>query len=922
MLSWVRSSLRTKLALAMAFVSLVPLTIAGTIAAYVSLERLERSLVSRAEQTAKIGLNLLLRHVERLRRDVDGLSRAPELIDYLGLQPRLIRDYMRVQSRTTVRAMIQVIDRRGRIVAELAPEGRDYSSLKGRVCRDARARILDFERYLTLTRAGGRLAIQSAAPVIDSEFVLLGGVIETVLLDDALADFFKSVLRAEVGFFDGVQMPGSTFMRAGERLRSAGFYQQLSMALGIEPRQRVARIDGHELTLAFSALQNVQGQRLGYLVVGLDRSAYLRARHGALRALLIGLLTALLVAFAVSAFVGRRITKPLARLHRGIQAMATGAPASGLATVARDEIGELSRAFQDLSELLARNERRLDDRIRELSTLHQIGKAVGSVLRVNAVLHIVVSELAEVLNADRGAVLTFGSDGELTLRAHVGLGSGEGPPALPARWLQLSKRVVQMRATEAAERLLVAQLETRDRQLGALLLARGAHMRPFSKNDVRLVETFADQAASAIDNAELYEAARLSSERMERAVERRTAELKTTNEELERSFRELKDTQAQLILSERLAGLGSLVAGVAHEINTPTGTIQGASEVLSNTLTRALLRGAELAGTITAEETRALFDELGGRHGEIMRAGVRPPSEVRQRAKLLVSKLPSRGPAGRELVGTEIGLDERLVRRLISAGAEELLPRVVGLAARVDIKLLVGLIEDLTFVYRSVHSIRTANDRVVRIVKALRSYSHVDQGGAEEVDLTEGIETTLTILHNMLQHGIVIKRNYAPIPKVSVYLDQLNQVWTNLIHNAVQALRGKGTISIETYPDGEEVGVRIVDDGPGIPAEVLPRIFEPHFSTKPRGEGTGLGLSIARKIVEKHGGQLAVQSRPGRTEFTVLLPVSGPPRNDGGILVRTQAGVERPDGPEALKGPEFDGPEALKGPESTEESER
>jgi signal transduction histidine kinase len=110
-----------------------------------------------------------------------------------------------------------------------------------------------------------------------------------------------------------------------------------------------------------------------------------------------------------------------------------------------------------------------------------------------------------------------------------------------------------------------------------------------------------------------------------------------------------------------------------------------------------------------------------------------------------------------------------------------------------------------------------------------------------------------------------------------VFVDDLNQVWTNLIHNAVQAMKGKGQLTIETFVDGGEVGVRITDDGPGIPADVLPRIFEPFFSTKPRGDGVGLGLGIARQIVEKHGGQIAVETRPGMTTFTVVLPIDGPP---------------------------------------------
>jgi len=142
----------------------------------------------------------------------------------------------------------------------------------------------------------------------------------------------------------------------------------------------------------------------------------------------------------------------------------------------------------------------------------------------------------------------------------------------------------------------------------------------------------------------------------------------------------------------------------------------------------------------------------------------------------------------------------------------------------------------------------------------------------------EGIESTLTLLHHELKYGIKIVRKFGELPKIPVYVDELNQVWTNLIHNAVQALGGKGEVTLETeVADDETVRVLVIDNGPGIPRDILPRIFEPFFTTKSKGEGTGLGLGIVRRILEKHGGRIEVQSVPGRTCFTVVLPVSGPP---------------------------------------------
>src|SRR5690606_527779 len=134
---------------------------------------------------------------------------------------------------------------------------------------------------------------------------------------------------------------------------------------------------------------------------------------------------------------------------------------------------------------------------------------------------------------------------------------------------------------------------------------------------------------------------------------------------------------------------------------------------------------------------------------------------------------------------------------------------------------------------------------------------------------------------HLLVRGIRVTRRFGQLPRIPVYVDELNQVWTNLIHNAVQALDGAGEIAIETEADDDSVVVRVIDDGPGIEAEVMPRIFEPFFTTKPRGEGSGLGLGIARRIIdERHGGQIRVESRPGRTCFEVRLSRRGPPSAD------------------------------------------
>ena len=172
--------------------------------------------------------------------------------------------------------------------------------------------------------------------------------------------------------------------------------------------------------------------------------------------------------------------------------------------------------------------------------------------------------------------------------------------------------------------------------------------------------------------------------------------------------------------------------------------------------------------------------------------------------------------------------------------------------------------------------LRDATDRISRLVGAIKAYTYMDQADLQEVDVHDGLEATLTILHHKLKHTqIAVERHYDPaLPRVCVYGSELNQVWTNLLDNAIDALGEQGTITITTAPwHATGVEVRIADDGPGIPEAAQRRIFEPFYTTKAVGAGTGLGLDTARRIVlERHDGDLALASRPGETTFTVRLP--------------------------------------------------
>jgi signal transduction histidine kinase len=170
-----------------------------------------------------------------------------------------------------------------------------------------------------------------------------------------------------------------------------------------------------------------------------------------------------------------------------------------------------------------------------------------------------------------------------------------------------------------------------------------------------------------------------------------------------------------------------------------------------------------------------------------------------------------------------------------------------------------------------------STDRMSGLVKAVKTYAYMDRGELVEVDLHEGLETTLVVLGHKLKHtAIEVVRDYdRDLPKLTVHGSELNQVWTNLLHNAIQALGDQGTITLSTRADGSCAVVEVADDGPGVPPEAREHVFDPFFTTKEVGHGTGLGLATARRIVvDRHGGSLTLDSRPGRTTFRVSLPLT------------------------------------------------
>lgn len=435
----------------------------------------------------------------------------------------------------------------------------------------------------------------------------------------------------------------------------------------------------------------------------------------------------------------------------------------------------------------------------QLVTLYEASRKINSQLNLQKLLDEIMDSAIHLLRAEKGLILLKSKtieDLKVQVARHMDKRSIRDVVALSRSIIKKvekeGKSVLLQNVPESDDfdstasmikykikSVICVPLKTRDKLIGTIYLDTTKTEHFFKQEDVVFLEGFANLAGIAIENARTYQ-------EVENLVKERTKELENKNRELNKAYHDLQATQTQLIRQEKMASLGQLVAGVAHEINTPLGSI------CSN-----------------ADMSISTFEKL----NQNLQSLQHPSPEITK-----------------------------------------------------PVEILEGLAQVN----------KTAVARIAKIVDSLKNFARLDEGDYKLVDLHEGIDSTLSLTTHLNRDRIEVIKEYGNIPNLYCNPNQLNQVFMNILVNSIQAIKGKGRITIRTSASDRKIDIRFSDTGAGIPQENIDKIFDPGFTTKGVGVGTGLGLSISYKIIEEHGGRIDVVSKVGKgTTFTVHLPLSG-----------------------------------------------